>query len=387
MALEFGDGVWVTNADGTEELLYYLGGPRDHEGRQVIWVCDDHEWTNATVHFGRDPEGTPYPAESVRPEEPDLDDILARLHVVALPMRVRFRGVTVREVALIDGPAGWGEFGAFLEYDDAEASAWLKSAIESAYRPPPRTRRDRIPINATVPAVPAAQVPELLARFPGARTAKVKVAEPGQSLADDVARVDAVRALVATVRVDANGGWSVEQAAEAAAALTASGPLEYIEQPCASVAELADLRARIPGIAIAADESIRKVQDPLKVVRAKAADIAVLKVAPLGGIAMVLAIAAYIDIPVVVSSALDSAVGIGAGLLAAAALPQLDYACGLGTGGLFIEDVVERVAPVDGYLPVAPAIPDPARLQALAAPAERRDWWVRRVSACYRLLS
>jgi O-succinylbenzoate synthase len=317
---------------------------------------------------------------------PDLDDILGRLHVVALPMRVKFRGITTRELALIDGPIGWGEFGAFVEYGHPEASAWLASAIESAYRPPPPSLRDRIPINATVPAIAATGVPELLARFPGARTAKVKVAEPGQTLADDVARVDAVRALVATVRVDANGGWTVDQAVAAATALTAGGPLEYLEQPCASVPELAELRRRVPGIAIAADESIRKADDPLQVVRANAADIAVLKVAPLGGVAAMLAIAGQIDIPIVVSSALDSAVGIGTGLLAAAALPQLKHACGLGTGGLFVEDVAEASAPVDGYLPVAPATPDPARLRWLAAPPDRRDWWIRRVEACYQLL-
>jgi O-succinylbenzoate synthase len=314
---------------------------------------------------------------------PALDDILDRVHVVALPMRVRFRGITTRELALIDGPAGWGEFGAFLEYGDDEAAHWLAAALDSAYRIPPPPRRVRIDVNATVPAVDAAQVPEILARFPGARTAKVKVAEPGQTLDDDVARVDAVRALVPTVRVDANGAWTVDQAAAAAAAL---GPLEYLEQPCATVDELARLRRRID-VPVAADESIRKAGDPLAVVRAGAADIAVLKVAPLGGISSMLKIAAQIDIPVVVSSALDSAVGIAVGLAAAAALPNLDHACGLGTGRLFVEDVAEPVAPVDGYLPVGPVIPDPARLQALAAPPQRRQWWIDRIRACYPLLS
>jgi O-succinylbenzoate synthase len=317
---------------------------------------------------------------------PQLDDILDRLHVVALPMRVRFRGITVREVALIDGPVGWGEFGAFLEYEPPEAAHWLAAAIEAAYEAPPDIRRDRIPINATVPAVDASQVPEILARFPGARTAKVKVAEPGQSLADDVARVNAVRALVSTVRVDANGGWTVDQATEAAGALTADGALEYLEQPCATVAELAELRRRID-VPIAADESIRKADDPLHVVRAKAADVAVLKVAPLGGVAKMLEIAAQIDIPIVVSSALDSAVGIGRGLLAAAALPELRHACGLGTGGLFEEDVTEPTPPADGYLPVAPVTPDPARLHALAGKPDRRQWWIDRVRACHLLLS
>jgi o-succinylbenzoate synthase len=314
---------------------------------------------------------------------PALDDILDRVHVVALPMRVRFRGITTRELVLIDGPAGWGEFGAFLEYGDAEAAHWLAAALDSAYRTPPPPRRDRIDVNATVPAVDAAQVPEILARFPGARTAKVKVAEPGQTLDDDVARVDAVRALVPTVRVDANGAWTVDQATAAAAVL---GPLEYLEQPCATIDELAQLRRRVD-VPIAADESIRKAGDPLAVVRAGAADIAVLKVAPLGGISAMLKIAAQIDIPVVVSSALDSAVGIAVGLAAAAALPNLGHACGLGTGRLFAEDVAEPVAAIDGYLPVGPVIPDPARLQALAAAPQRRQWWIDRIRACYPLLS
>ena len=279
---------------------------------------------------------------------PPLQDLLDRLHVVALPMRVRFRGITTREVALIEGPAGWGEFGAFVEYPAPEASAWLASGIEGAYRRPPPTRRDRVPINATVPAVPAAEVSEVLARFPGARTAKVKVAEPGQTL-------------------------------------TADGPLEYLEQPCATVDELAALRRRV-NVPIAADESIRKADDPLAVVRAGAADIAVLKVAPLGGISALLDIAARIDIPVVVSSALDSAVGIAAGLAAAAALPHLGHACGLGTGGLFLEDVADVAEPSDGFLPVGPVTPDPARLRALEAPRERRQWWINRVKACYPLL-
>ncbi|MDX1883372.1 o-succinylbenzoate synthase [Mycolicibacterium sp. 120270] len=313
---------------------------------------------------------------------PKPAEVLERLHVVALPMRVTFRGITVRELALIEGPAGWGEFGAFLEYEPPEAAAWLAAAIEAAYAPPPTTHRDRIAINATVPAVDAAQVPDVLARFPGARTAKVKVAEPGQSLADDVARVNAVRQQVSTVRVDANGGWSVAEAVEAAKALTADGPLEYVEQPCATVPELAELR-RLVDVPIAADESIRKADDPLHVVRSGAADVAVLKVAPLGGVGALLEIAGQIDVPIVVSSALDSAVGIGRGLLAAAALPDLRHACGLGTGGFFVDDVAAPLEPVDGYLPVTTVRPDPDRLVALAAPADRRQWWIDRVKACF----
>jgi O-succinylbenzoate synthase len=315
-----------------------------------------------------------------------MDDLLERLHVVALPMRVRFRGIDVREVALFDGPAGWGEFGAFGEYGPAEAAPWLASGIEAAYVQPPSPLRDWIPINATVPAVAASRVPEVLARFPGARTAKVKVAEPGQTLADDVARVNAVRELVPVVRVDANGGWTVAEAAAACLALTADGPLEYVEQPCATVLELAELR-RLVDVPVAADESIRKADDPLHVVRSRAADVAVVKVAPLGGVARLLDIARQIDIPIVVSSALDSAVGMSRGLLAAACLPELRHACGLGTGGLFVEDVTEPVVSEDGRLRVGPVVPDPARLSALAAAPERRDWWIVRIRACYPIMS
>jgi len=225
----------------------------------------------------------------------------------------------------------------------------------------------------------------VLARFPGARTAKVKVAEAGQTLADDVARVNAARALVPTVRVDANGGWTVTEAVAAVAALTADGALEYVEQPCATVPELAEVRAKVD-VPVAADESIRKADDPLAVVRARAADVAVVKVAPLGGVKPLLAIAGQLDIPIVVSSALDSAVGMSRGLLAAACLPALRHACGLGTGGLFVDDVAEPLVPVDGYLPVAAVVPDAARLDALAATAERRQWWIERVAACYDFL-
>jgi O-succinylbenzoate synthase len=316
---------------------------------------------------------------------PPLDDLLDRIHVVALPMRVRFRGIDVREVALIEGPVGWGEFGAFLEYGPAEAAHWLASAVEAAYRESPSPVRTRIPINATVPAVDPDRVPEVLARFPGARTAKVKVAEAGQTLADDVARVNAVRALIPTVRVDANGGWTVAEAVAAAAALTADGPLEYLEQPCATVPELAEVK-RLVDVPVAADESIRKADDPLLVVRAKAADVAVLKVAPLGGVARLLDVADQIDVPIVVSSALDSAVGMARGLLAAACLPTLRHACGLGTGGLFVEDVTDPVTPVDGYLPVMRVVPDPARIAALAASPERRQWWIDRVRTCHSML-
>lgn len=313
---------------------------------------------------------------------PPLDEVLAGAVVVSLPMRVRFRGITEREVALVEGPAGWGEFGPFVEYDDAESAEWLRSALEAAWLPPPAPRRDTVPINATVPAVDADRVPEVLARFPGARTAKVKVAERGQDLAQDLARVAAVRELIPNVRVDANGGWSVDEAVDALTALTADGPLEYAEQPCATVPELVEVRRRAPGVRIAADESIRRAGDPMRVVRAGGADVAVVKVAPLGGTRRLLALADELaghGVPVVVSSALESAVGMGAGLAAAAALPELPFACGLGTGRLFAADVAPPREVTGGASAVGAVTPDAALLEELAVTPERRRWWVERI--------
>ncbi|MFT4200978.1 o-succinylbenzoate synthase [Gordonia sp. (in: high G+C Gram-positive bacteria)] len=311
---------------------------------------------------------------------PPLDDLLATATVVSLPMRVRFRGITVREALLFRGPAGWGEFSPFTEYDDAEASNWLAAGIEAAWLGPPPAVRGSVEVNATVPAVAASEVAQVLARFPGARTAKVKVAERGQSLREDLERVAAVRDLVPTVRVDANGGWTAQ---EAVTAITQLGELEYVEQPCATVEELAQVRRRV-NTPIAADESIRKADDPLRVVAADAADIAVVKVAPLGGMRRVLELADQIRLPIVVSSALDTAIGINAGIATAAALPTLEHACGLGTGALFVDDVTPDLPPVDNATmrPTTVTVDDPP----LAAP-DRRRWWLDRLARCHGLLA
>ncbi len=319
---------------------------------------------------------------------PDLDDVLAELHVVALPLRTRFRGIDVREVALFRGPAGWGEWAPFLEYDDDAAAGWLAAGLEAAWRGLPSPLRTRVAVNATVPAVAPERVPEVLEQFPGCTVAKVKVADG--PLAADLARVAAVRAAGLAVRVDANGLWSVDEAVAALRALVHQGPLEYAEQPCATVAELAAVRAAGTGVAVAADESIRTAADPLRVVRAGAADVAVLKVPPLGGVRRVLALAAELDalgVPVVISSALDSAVGMAAGLAAAAALPGGSLACGLATGGLFLDDVTADVRPLDGALTVGAVVPDPDRLAALAAPVDRRAWWEQRLRRAHARLA
>ncbi|MFF0944664.1 o-succinylbenzoate synthase [Kocuria sp. CPCC 205300] len=323
---------------------------------------------------------------------PPLDELLADAHAVALPMRVRFRGVDVRETMLLRGPAGWGEFGPFPEYGDAEALAWLRAAADAAWHGFPAPRRTRIPVNATVPAVPAARVPEVLARFgTGVRAVKIKVAERDQDLDDDVARVAAVRALLpeAELRVDANGGWDVPTALVALERLEEHG-LAYAEQPVPTIAGLAAVREGLADrgvpVLVAADESVRKESDPLAVARAGAADLLVVKAAPLGGVRSALDVVARAGLPAVVSSALDSSVGIRAGLALAAALPELPYACGLGTVSLMRDDVLrEPLRPVDGALELRDAVPDPGLLAARAVSADRRRWWLERVARVHAL--
>lgn len=304
------------------------------------------------------------------------------MQVFSIPMVTRFRGITVREGIVFEGPAGWTEFSPFLDYDDAESAPWLAAAIASGENAWPVARRDSIPVNCTVPAVGPEASTAVVLGSNGCRTAKVKVADPGQSLADDIARVEAVRAALGPggkVRIDVNGLWSVDEAIANIAVLDrAAGGLEYVEQPCRTVEELAAVRRKVD-VPIAADESIRHAADPMRVVRLEGADIAVLKVQPLGGVEACLRIAAEIGIPVVVSSALETSIGLAAGLALAAALPDLPHACGLATTSLLTADVIaEPLTPVDGALPVGRTTVDPARLAAVAADDATTERWTAR---------
>ncbi|UXZ56812.1 o-succinylbenzoate synthase [Curtobacterium sp. Arg-1] len=322
---------------------------------------------------------------------PDLAELLADAHVVALPMRVRFRGITTREAVVLRGPAGWTEFSPFVEYDDAEAAAWLRATVDFGWTDH-EPAADSVPVNATVPAIAADDVADLLARYPGCATAKVKVAEPGTTVDDDVARVAAVRRVMgsdASVRVDANGLWSVEQAAAALERL-APFDLQYAEQPCATVPELAELRTRIAGLGvrIAADESVRKASDPLAVARAGAADVLVVKAQPLGGITAAGAVIADAGLPCVVSSALDTSVGLGMGAFLAAAAMTLGYAAGLGTAAMFAGDVTaEPLLPVDGRVPVRRVDVAAEMVERYAASPERTAWWRERVARVHTVLA
>jgi o-succinylbenzoate synthase len=297
-----------------------------------------------------------------------------------LPLRTRFRGIDVRDGLLVRGPAGWGEFSPFWEYGPQESRRWWAAAREAAVDGWPPPRRDAVPVNVTVPAVGPERA-HAIVRASGCRTAKVKVAEPGQTPADDLARVEAVRdALGPTgaIRVDANAAWDVDTAAARIAALDRVG-LEYVEQPCAGLDELAALRRRID-VRIAADEAVRRSPDPLRVDLREACDVVVLKVQPLGGVRAALRVAEAHGLPCVVSSALESSVGIAAGVALAAALPELPFACGLATVALFTDDVTSRpLLPVDGALPVVR--PEPDRLAAVTADDDTAARWQARLDA------
>jgi O-succinylbenzoate synthase len=303
----------------------------------------------------------------------------------ALPLRTRFRGILQRQGMVWRGPAGWAEWSPFLDYDGAELVPWLQAADEAAELGWPAPLRDRVPVNSTIPALEP-EAAHRLTVLAGCRTAKVKVAEAGQTLADDLARVEAVRDALGPdghLRVDANGGWSVDEAERAVRAL-ARADLEYVEQPCVAVEELADLRRRLArasvDVRIAADESIRRTSDPYRVRDLEAADVAVLKVQPLGGVRACLEVAERIGLPVVVSSALETSIGIRAGLALAAALPELPFACGLNTVRLLTDDLAAcPLVAVDGLLPVADLDVTADTLQRHRAPAAVDGFWQARL--------
>ncbi len=310
---------------------------------------------------------------------------MVETRVWSIPMRVRFRGIDVREGMLLRGTAGWGEFAPFWDYGAAECVPWLRAAHEAAGIGWPDPVRASVPVNVTVPAVGPERAAAVVRDSRGCRTAKVKVAEPGQVEADDLARVEAVRDALGPggrIRVDANGAWDVDTAVRMIGLLDRVG-LEYVEQPCRTVEELADVRRRV-SVPIAADESIRRAEDPLRVARLGAADVAVLKVSPLGGVAACLRIAEQIGLPVVVSSALESSVGIAAGVALAAALPELPYACGLATLALLDGDVTSSpLCVVDGELPVVR--PEPDLVDAVTADDATAARWHERLAAVQSL--
>jgi O-succinylbenzoate synthase len=313
-----------------------------------------------------------------------LDDLLATLRVITIPTRTNFRGINVREVALMQGPQGWGEFSPFLEYDDKECRPWLASAIEAATIARPKRYRDSIAVNGTIPELnDKKEIEDLMRSYQGVKTFKVKV---GRNLNEDVIRIARVfsNSPKAAIRVDVNGLWSVDEAlTHLYAYYEEIGPLEYVEQPCATVEELRELKSKIKiPLRIAADEAIRKAADPFAIDLTDAADLVMLKVQPLGGIKRSLDIAAHHGLPVVVSSALESAIGIEYGLDLAASISDLTHDCGLATGSLLASDVAAHEI-VDGKITLGQISP---QLEGLDVAPDRFEWWKNRIMRVGALL-
>ena len=304
--------------------------------------------------------------------------LLDTLRVIALPMKTKFRGITVREVALIKGPHGWGEFSPFLEYDDGESAPWLASAIEAATTPKPKLFRASVAINGTIPALnDPIDLKRVVDSFPGVTSFKVKA---GNDLAEDLARVNVIRNLQpqAKIRIDVNGLWSVDQAETF---LSAVGDIEYVEQPCATIEELRELKSRT-SVKIVGDEVLRKAVDPFAIDFTGAIDYLMLKVQPLGGIKRAHALAEHHNLPVVVSSALESAVGINYGLTLAASFETMNFDCGLGTGSLLAADVA-HLPIVDGKIEITEFEP---QLAGLDVASDRFEWWKNRIMRTAELL-
>jgi O-succinylbenzoate synthase len=304
--------------------------------------------------------------------------LLETLRVVALPTTTNFRGVTVREVALIQGEYGWGEFSPFLEYDDSESAPWLACAIEAATQPKPQLYRTEVTVNGTIPALNSREELERVVNsFPGVTTFKVKV---GSNASEDIARINVLRSLRpnAKLRIDANGLLSVEQAVSL---LQLVGDIEYIEQPCATVEELRELKKRVD-VKIVGDEVLRKAKDPFAIDLSGAVDYLMLKVQPLGGIKRAHQLAQHHKLPVVVSSALESAVGISYGLTLAASFEEMNFDCGLGTGSLLAKNV-GQLPIVDGKIQISEVVPN---LEGLDVSADRYEWWKNRIMRTAELL-
>ena len=304
--------------------------------------------------------------------------LLETLRVVALPTTTNFRGVNLREIALIQGEYGWGEFSPFLEYDDAESAPWLACAIEAATMPKPQLYRTHVAVNGTIPALnDVKDLERIVDSFPGVNTFKVKV---GTDVSEDLHRLDVVRTLRprAAIRLDVNGLWSIE---EAEIFLNSVNNIEYVEQPCATIEELRELKKRVD-VKIVGDEVLRKAKDPFAIDLSGGVDYLMLKAQPLGGLKRAHELAEHHDLPVVVSSALESAVGINYGLILAASFKEMNFDCGLGTGSLLGQNVAELPI-VDGKIEISDVIPN---LDGLDVSADRYKWWKNRIMRTAELL-
>lgn len=325
---------------------------------------------------------------------PALADLVAKAHVITLPLNTKFRGLSERELVLIEGTKGWTEWSPFVEYSDEEAATWLTASIEFGFDEIPMPLRTEIPINATLPAINNPdEIDRVLARFGSFTSIKIKVAESTDSAAADLARISYVAEKLPNVkiRLDANGAWSVDEAVAFAKQLSGI-QIEYLEQPCQTLEELDELKKKLKekslNFLIAADESVRKANDPAAAIQSGAADVLILKNQPLGGVSRVLQLIKSTNSPVVISSALESSVGISMSAYLAAAIPNLEFTCGLGTAAMLQADVTdEPLIPIDGKIPVRRVDVSPEKLIAYAASDERKNWWLQRLERCYKIVA
>jgi O-succinylbenzoate synthase len=304
----------------------------------------------------------------------------------AIPLTDPVGTTTVREGMLVEGPQGWGEFSP--RPDDHATVRWLTAAIEPGTVGWPDPVRGRVPVAVSVPAVDAERAREIVGASP-CRTASIEVA--AGALEDDVARVAAVRDAMgpdAALRCDARGRWDPATAPAAITALVAAaGRLEFIERPCAAPADLARVRRRID-VPVAAHATLQDMDETGCTQLRDVADIVVLAYGPLGGARRALRVAEKTGMPCVVTSMLESSVGLAGGLAVAGALPELPFACQLGTRPLLAGDLVvasrSLIADDGGFLPVAPMppAPHPDLLEQFAiTDPERLTWWRDRLRA------
>ena len=300
------------------------------------------------------------------------------LEVVAIPTKTNFRGVTVREAVIFKGSNHWSEFSPFLEYSDEESKPWLQAALSAAYNSWPNLIKKQIPINATLPNVSVERVPEILSKYPGAKTIKIKV----DSFEKDADLVEAALDYnpEAKIRLDINGGWDLKNALLNLHDFHLRFGLvfEYIEQPCIELSDLGKLKAEIP-MKIAVDESIRKSLDSDFSNLKEYADIAILKWQPIGGIEKAISLTKEIGLPVVISSALETGIGLSHGLALASAL-DVTSSCGLATATLLESDIVmEDLSIINGEIEVLSRTPNQGLIEKYRAPEDRKVWWLERI--------
>ena len=310
--------------------------------------------------------------------------------VFAIPVRAGYRGFDACEGMLIEGPQGWGAFCPPRDSDDLTDARWLTSAVEGGTVGWPDPVRGRVPVAVTVPAV-TPQDAAAIVTGSGCTAVDVHVAgEPG-----DLARLEAVRGALGpagAIRCVIEQAWDAVVAAQLIPALEhASGGLEFVQLPGTTAAELVTLHRRLD-IRLAVDVS-GFLPDGLAL--SDVADVAVLTVGPLGGVRRALRFAERCELPCVVSGPAgvsETSIGLAGGLALAGALPELPFACGLGTAVVLAGDVVSAgraLIPADGYLPVAPMAPGPdaERVAEFSIDdVERVAWWRRRLLAARELL-